>query len=267
MNQTWLTIDCDDIRHTPKYHGHPTRSKSTMASNELSPAFRLGMRGFEQWLLSHDKPVTLFVIADSLEDEEFSSWLKDIITDFSDRLTIGCHGLNHKSWSAWPENSDLFQDSIDQAILLISDFAKSNFRPWFRAPAGYMAPWMVQPLVDCQITVDSSINDTLLTKSKSGKGNTWQQVRDACRQVELVERAWLTKWQLPVNGPALSKFPLSVIAKRAWKKLPPIISADDMTELLEDESQEITTVYWHILDHSRNKGNWRPPIPKSILNH
>lgn len=267
MNQTWLTIDCDDIRHIPKHYGHPTRSKSPIASNDLSPAFRLGMKGFETWLLSHDKPVTLFVIADSLEDEEFSSWLKRIIADFGGRITIGCHGLNHKSWSAWPENIELFKQSMIQAITIISEFAKTNFCPWFRAPSGYMAPWMVAPLNECGITVDSSINDSILTKGKSGKGNTWQQVRSACKEVGLIEREWLTKWNLPVNGPALSKFPLSIIAKNAWKNLPPVVPLENLIQTIEDENQTITTVYWHILDHSRNQGKWQPPISKSILNH
>ena len=53
MSLTWLTIDCDDIRHIPKHHGHPTRTKSPIASSELSPAFKSGMKGFEEWLESH----------------------------------------------------------------------------------------------------------------------------------------------------------------------------------------------------------------------
>ena len=107
-------------------------------------------------------------------------------------------------------------------LRLFADFAKANYRPWFRAPAGYMAPWMVAPLVDCGITVDSSINDSILTKGKSGRGNTWQQVREACQQdVGVIEREWLTKWKLPVNGPALTKFPLSIIANMLGKSLPP----------------------------------------------
>ena len=116
MSLTWLTIDCDDIRHIPKHHGHPTRTKSPIASSELSPAFKSGMKGFEEWLESHDKPVTLFVIADSLEDEEFSNWLTTIIEKFTHRVTIGCHGLDHKSWSAWPENPDLFKNAEKDAI-------------------------------------------------------------------------------------------------------------------------------------------------------
>ena len=267
MSLTWLTIDCDDIRHIPKHHGHPTRTKSPIASDELSPAFRLDMKGFEEWLVSHDKPVTLFVIADSLEDEEFSAWLTAIIDKFSHRVTIGCHGLDHKSWSAWPENPELFKQSMKEAIMIISEFAKANYRPWFRAPAGYMAPWMIEPLFECGITVDTSINDSILTRSKSGKGNTWQQVRSACEEVGLIEREWLTKWNLPVNGPALSKFPLSIIARNAWKNLPPVITSDKLTQIVEDENQTITTVYWHLLDHGKSSGKWQPPITQSILNH
>ncbi len=267
MSLTWLTIDCDDFRHIPKHHGHPTRTKSLISSNELSPAFRSGMKGFVEWLENHDKPVTLFVIADSLEDEEFSAWLAAIINKFSHRVTIGCHGLDHKSWSAWPENPDLFKQSMDEAIKIISDFAKGNYRPWFRAPAGYMAPWMIKPLSECGIIVDSSINDSILTGSKSGRGNTWQQVRNACNDAGVIEREWLTKWKLPVNGPALTKFPLSVIARYAWKSLPRVITSDNLLNVIEDKNQPVSTVYWHILDHSRNQGKWQPPIPYSILNH
>ncbi|HII36871.1 MAG TPA: polysaccharide deacetylase family protein [Candidatus Poseidoniaceae archaeon] len=267
MTQTWLTVDCDDFRHIPKHYGHPTRSKKPILSYDLSPEFKLGMQGFQNWLSTHENPVTLFVIADSLENSEFGAWLNNLITEYRDRITIGCHGLTHKSWSAWPENVEQFGKSITQAIQRISGFAGENFRPWFRAPAGYMAPWMVAPLADCGIIVDSSINDSILTRVKVGNGNTWQQVRAACQRVGLMQREWLTKWRLPVNGPALSIFPLSIIAHHAWRQLPPILAAGDLTKAVEHENSAITTVYWHILDHSRRRGRWRPPIAKSILNH
>ena len=82
-----------------------------------------------------------------------------------------------------------------------------------------------------------------------------------------IEREWLTKWKLPVNGPALTKFPLSVIARYAWKSLPSVINCENLQNAVEDKNQTINTVYWHILDHSRNQGKWQPPIPQSILNH
>lgn len=267
MTVTWLTVDCDDIRHIPKHQGHPTRSKTPIASNDLSAKFRAGLSGFQTWLASHDKPVTLFVIADLLENREFCDWLNDMMMHNQSRITIGCHGLNHKSWSAWPEDSSLFRESITQATSTIAKFAKTLYRPWFRAPAGYMAPWMVKPLVQCGITVDSSINDSLLTRTKSGRGNSWQQVREVCDQENLIQREWLTKWNMPINGPALSMFPLSILAKRAWKKLPEVIQAEQLTQIIEDKHAPVTTVYWHILDHARQRGSWRPPIPDSILNH
>ena len=109
MTKTWLTVDCDDLRHIPKHYGHPTRSKQPISSTKLSPAFKLGMQGFETWLSTHNKPVTLFVIADSLEDAEFNQWLQALLERFSPRVTIGCHGLNHRSWSAWPADPQLFE--------------------------------------------------------------------------------------------------------------------------------------------------------------
>jgi len=30
--------------------------------------------------------------------------------------------------------------------------------------------------------------------------------------------------------------------------------------LISDENVELNTIYWHILDHARNGGNWVPPI-------
>tara|TARA_B100001248_G_scaffold233304_1_gene194741 strand:- start:20 stop:823 length:804 start_codon:yes stop_codon:yes gene_type:complete len=267
LTQTWLTVDCDDFRHIPKHYGHPTRSKSPLDSNELSPEFKLGMRSFKNWLANHDKPVTLFVIADALQNPEFCHWLSNLIEQFGQRITIGCHGLTHKSWSAWPEDPESFQDSITKATDEISRFAKDNFRPWFRAPAGYMAPWMVKPLIECGITVDSSINDTLLTKSKAGRGNTWAQVRAACQESSLIQREWLTKWRLPVNGPALSLFPLSILARRAWQSLPPVLTTNQLSDTVENNTIQITTVYWHILDHAKLNGKWHPPVDETILNH
>ena len=69
-----MTVDCDDFRHIPKYQGHPTRSKKQIVSTQLSEQFAAGIIGFEKWFDSHNSPVTLFVIADSLQDEESVSY-------------------------------------------------------------------------------------------------------------------------------------------------------------------------------------------------
>ena len=62
--------------------------------------------------------------------------------------------------------------------------------------------------------VDSSVNPSWLVKSKAG-GSTWNSVVDAMEKAGVVERSWLTRRTLPVNGPALFKFPLSLNAKPA----------------------------------------------------
>lgn len=270
MNQlrhTWLTIDCDDIRHVPKNQGHPSRSNpnTTNSREELSSQFRRGMIGFEKWMETHQSPVTLFIIADMFESEEFSEWVSSTIVKFSDRITVGCHGLTHRSWSAWPEDPSGFSTALRQASEIIQHNVGENWRPWFRAPGGYIAPWMAKVIAESGFTVDTSINPSWLVKKKAGKGNNWSKVRQSFDKNHIIEREWLNKWSLPVNGPALSIFPLSIIAKLAWRKIPRILSVKQALTAPENPSFNITTVYWHILDHSRKNGNWSPPISKHIL--
>ena len=267
LYHTWLTIDCDDIRHVPKNQGHPTRSnsKTVDSSKLLSEQFRNGMNGFDKWMETHQFPVTLFIIADMFESDEFSKWMGSNITKFGDRITVGCHGLTHRSWSAWPEDVSGFSKALNRASEIIQQNVGDNWRPWFRAPGGYIAPWMAKVIAQSGFTVDTSINPSWVVKKKSGKGNNWGHVRDSIKQNGIVEREWLNKWGLPVNGPALSLFPLSIIAKIAWKKIPPVLSIQQSSVAPEDSAINLTTVYWHILDHSRKNGSWGPPLPKHIL--
>ena len=92
MTKTWLTVDCDDFRHIPKHQGHPTRSKKQIDSNQLSEQLAAGIVGFEKWFSSHKSPVTLFVIADSLQNEEFRHWLVRLISSYQKQTTIGGQG-------------------------------------------------------------------------------------------------------------------------------------------------------------------------------
>jgi len=267
LERTWLTIDCDDFRHVPANQGHPTRSRghSKHSTNDLSEQFIAGMAGFENWMKSHNHPVTLFVIADLFESVHFTEWICSILTHFSNRITIGCHGLSHRSWSAWPEDSDGFKQALLTSSEIIKQKAGAHWRPWFRAPGGYIAPWMARVIADCDFTVDSSINPSWLVKRKAGKGNNWQEVRDSIADSKLIEREWLNKWGLPINGPALSLFPLSIISKMAWKKLPSILSIEQALDAPNNPDFTLSTVYWHLLDHGRQKGTWTPPIPSRIL--
>ena len=265
LNHTWLTIDCDDIRHVPKVQGHPTRSNSKVSSSreKLSQQFISGMNGFENWMDKHLSPVTLFIIADMFESKVFSKWVDSILNKYGDRITIGCHGLTHRSWSAWPEDSAGFSIALNKATEIIKQNVGKNWRPWFRAPGGYIAPWMAKVIAKSGYTVDSSINPSWLVRKKAGKGNNWKKVRESIVDSKIIEREWLNKWGLPVNGPALSLFPLSIIAKTAWRQIPPILSVTQALSAPENPSFNIDTIYWHILDHGRKNGNWSPPIPKS----
>ncbi len=267
MERTWLTIDCDDFRHLPIQQGHPTRSKSNLeiSATDLSQQFIAGMLGFENWMKNHNHPVTLFVIADLFDSPHFTEWLNSILSNFSDRITIGCHGLSHRSWSAWPEDYDGFKQALTEATAKIKNRVGENWRPWFRAPGGYIAPWMAKAIVESGFTVDSSINPSWLVKKKTGKGNNWKKVRKSISSTDLIEREWLNMWSLPVNGPALSMFPLSIISKMAWKKLPLILTTQQALEAPSNSEFILSTVYWHLLDHGRKNGNWTPPLPNKIF--
>lgn len=257
---TWLTIDTDDLRHLPIYQGHPTRSKKTYSneSDNLSESFRTGWRGFLKWMESHDYGVTLFVITDLFDNKEFCDLFEEFMTSFPGRATIGCHGHTHRSWSAWPKDEVGFSRMLETSIRILCEKAGTHYRPYFRAPNGYIAPWMAQVLSEHKIQLDSSINPSWLTKRKSSC--SWPQVQHAMNEHGILERAWLTSFGLPCNGPALFRFPLSFNSKRAWKKIPRPLLPEDLDVVLEKNAQ-IVTMYWHILDFSREKGAWTPPLP------
>ena len=262
MKRTWLTVDFDDLRHVPSAQGHPTRSKKPVEARGLSKTC-LGLERFEAWLEGNEHPVTLFIIADLLHDEAFTEWLERVLAAFGTRLTVGCHGLTHRSWSAWPEDIGGFSNALQQATAMLEEACGASFRFWFRAPAGYVAPWMAGVLASHGYNVDSSVNPSWLVRKKAGKGNSWHDVTRAMQQAQVLERPWATRFSLPVNGPALTIFPLSIVAKGAWKRTPPVLFANEVVQAVEDSDRPLNTLYWHVLDHGRNNGTWSPPLPKT----
>lgn len=267
MNSTWLTVDFDDKRHLPSFCGHPKRSKHTYEHvietglhETLSKEFVEGMQGFEAWLETNNHPVTLFVIGDLFSCKEFELWFSNLLEKFASRLTVGCHGWSHKSWSAWPIDPKGFSTDLAKATDIIHKHAGDCFRPWFRAPGGYISPWMAPVLSEHGYVLDTSINPSWLVKRKSGKGNSWQGVEEALRQNGILSRPWKTHLTLPINGPALSIFPLSIVAKRGWKNLPRPLETDTFEQNLTSQNSKITTLYWHLLDHARKNQKWIPPL-------
>ena len=248
MRPVWLTVDSDDIRHKPIFQGHPTRSKGTDLKN-TSDEMIFAMSKFEEWLDKTQVTITIFVIADQLDDEEFVKWLSKLI-DKHPQVTIGCHGLTHKCWSAYDEDTDGFMKALLEAKSKLMNFAKGSYRPWFRAPAGYIAPWMAPVISEAGFEIDSSVNPSWLVRKKAGPWKDWNAVEKALYDSGVKSMPWLTKFSLPTCGPALSIPFLRFNAKRVWKKLGPFV--------LPDEAE--STIYWHILDHGRNEGNWKPPL-------
>ena len=171
LRRTWFTIDTDDVRHVPSNQGHPTRSKPDETLPMISQQFRSGMKGLTSWLQRHEHPITMFVIADQCESEEFVQMMNDLCSTFGDRITIGCHGLHHRSWSAWPEDREAFAQDLETSVTILKQHFPQHFRPWFRAPAGYIASWMIPVLVEQGFTVDSSINPSWLVIENMARAN------------------------------------------------------------------------------------------------
>ena len=257
---TWISIDFDDHRHLPKYSGHPTRSKKTHRtsnSKELSEDFLKGMKGLEKWLNSNEYPVTFFIIADLFENTTFVKWLQQILTRFSQRITIGNHGFSHRSWSAWPQDIEGFDNALAESNKILQQYCGDNFRPWFRAPAGYIAPWMAPVLAKNGFKIDSSVNPSWLVKRKAGKTKSWTQVLQSMNDNNIIEIDWKTKWTLPINGPALHLPMLKIIVNSSWKSSPEIDSLDNCLK----HNRQVTALYWHLLDHARKDTTWNPPLP------
>ena len=248
MRPVWLTVDTDDLRHTPSSQGHPTRSKGT-AHEGTSPEMKLAMKSFREWLDRTQVSLTMFVIADQLDDGYFATWLKDLLENH-DQVTIACHGLTHKCWSAYPKDEEGFLAALVEADVKLHKFAKDAWRPWFRAPAGYIAPWMAPIIAKAGFELDSSVNPSWIVRKKAGPWKDWNAVLKALKDSGLVSRPWLCKFGLPTCGPALSIPILRNNARRVWKKLGPFV--------LPDETEE--TVYWHVLDPGRKNGTWKPPF-------
>lgn len=225
-----------------------------MPPSESSAELLEATDAFIAWLATHDLPVTLFLIAEQLDCDAFRAKIEGI----RDRVTIGCHGWSHRCWSAWPVDVAGFSEMLNAARDRISTFAGSSWVPWYRAPGGYIAPWMAGPLAAAGFRLDSSVNPSAWVARKAGPARDWAKVDAAMARSGLVERAWATSWFGPACGPALSLFPFSLFAPRIWRRATrglPVTKAD-----VEDPNVTVIALYWHLLDHGRKNGAWRPPV-------
>jgi peptidoglycan/xylan/chitin deacetylase (PgdA/CDA1 family) len=253
----WLSVDTDDTIHLPSRRGHPHRSAQSMPTwrtegYRASPRLLNATDRFIEWVADGPK-VTLFLIAEQLDCPEFTKRLDVLLT--MPNILIACHGWGHRCWSAWPEDTAGFSEMLIEARDRISAYAESSWRPWFRAPGGYVAPWMAGPLAAAGFRLDSSVNPSRWVNRKMG--GDWTRVKDAMEESGVVERPWLTTRMGPACGPALSLFPFSLFAKQAWKR-----NSVSITD--EPEITASTALYWHLLDHERKQGKWTPPLANEI---
>ncbi|MEE2758615.1 MAG: hypothetical protein VYA86_01400 [Candidatus Thermoplasmatota archaeon] len=249
----WLSVDTDDLVHFPSNRGHPTRSSEPM-SNWRTEGYRASKKlleatdSFIEWAKG-GPPVTIFLIAEQLDCPDFVNRM-DVLLKMPN-ITIGCHGWGHRCWSAWPEDVNGFTEMLAQSRNRISDYAGPSWRPWFRAPGGYIATWMAGPLAAAGFRLDSSVNPSRWVNRKMG-GN-WRSVLNSITNCGMIERPWLTSKFGPACGPALHLFPFSFFARRAWKRSSSIISD-------HPENEDVIALYWHLLDHGRASGKWKPPL-------
>ncbi len=265
--KVWLSLDTDDTCHHPKRYGHPTRTKAKVTESpyRMTEFLESGWKGFMQWRNGAGKglPVTLFVIAEQLDDERFANLLRMLLEN-DDLVTIGTHGNKHRCWSAWPEDSVAFHQDLSISISRLIEFAGDKFRPWFRAPGGYIAPWMADVLRRQGIILDSSINNSFITRRKAGINKDWRAVQNMLLRKGIVERDWSVWRGIPVTGPALRIPIIRNIAAWRWRNLTRKKScASDQT--IQNQNYSIVTLYWHLLDHARDDEKWEPPLHKTLL--
>ena len=266
----WLTIDSDDLFHHPKFQGHPTRSKMKTDNSKMSSLMSFCLDKFESWHQRHIHiPITIFIIAQQLECDSFNRKISEIILKSKKnggKITIGCHGYKHKCWSAFAPNKILFEKDLELAKKILIEFAGDSWRPWFRAPGGYVAPWMAEVLKKMNFELDSSVNPSKLLSIKSGKRkgkwgfNGWNSIKIAMKNNGIIERPWLTTGfpALPVCGPALHIPILKYFAKSKWKRISKASFADEKDIL--NSKIKIITLYWHLLDYGKKNQTWEPPL-------
>jgi len=249
----WLSVDTDDEHHFPSRRGHPNRSSESMPKWQTE-----GYRASKNLLESTDcfiewvrggPDVTVFLLAEQLDCPEFTARM-DLLLEMPNIL-FACHGWGHRCWSAWPSDIVGFSEMLTTARNRISAYAGESWRPWFRAPGGYIETWMAAPLAAAGFRLDSSVNPSRWVNRKMG--GDWSKVQKSMEQNGVIERPWLTTRIGPACGPALSLFPFSVFAHRAWKK-----NSNSITD--NPENQGAVTLYWHLLDHGRKSGRWVPPL-------
>ena len=258
--EIWLSLDTDDEPHHPKVSGHRTRSSSERVEPYvMTPRLAEAWKGYFAWRKGSGKtlPVTLFVVAEQLDDNQFSSFLRQALEDKT--VTIGCHGNKHRCWSSFGQDESGFSHELSVATSRLSRFAGSQFRFWFRAPGGYISDWMIEVLSKQGYSLDSSISRTKISSKKVSGENGFRSIIYMTKRFGLVERPWYSWIGIPMTGPALRLPFLRRIANRRWRLITKKSRSANESQM-ESHDEQIISLYWHLLDYSLKDGRWQPPI-------
>ena len=87
-----------------------------------------------------------------------------------DRLQLVVMDLHIDAGQHSLEDSDGLLKALVEADSRLHDFAGDAWRPWFRAPAGYIAPWMAPVIVKAGFELNSSVNPSWLVRKKRSHG-------------------------------------------------------------------------------------------------
>jgi hypothetical protein len=119
---------------------------------------------------------------------------------------------------------------------------------------------MASILSQHEYTVDTSVNPSWLVRKKANPSRN--MVIESMKSNGILERQWKIRFSLPTCGPAQHIIGLRWNARQAWKGLGKPLGTEDLHRI-EHSEYELTTIYWHVLDHARKNGCWSPPLKDS----
>ena len=160
---------------------------------------------------ANDFPVTIFVISSQLENEKFRTLLSDIINSFPDRITLGCHGYDHRSWSSFELNVEKFSAMLEKSNRVMTNFDSSRYRKWFEHLQDILLHgWQNLSKKQVLLLILRYQSFFFIMNYKYGKSNH-KQALAAIDSSGLIEPLNVNAKWIAVCGPALFKFPFASI--------------------------------------------------------
>ena len=261
MSRTWLTVDTDDAHHRPWRQGHPTRSKDPdgrRTPRQPSEGWLKAIARFGDWVERSGHAVTVFVIQDQLEQPDARKALLDLAARGGPRLTFASHGTSHRAWGAWPEDAAGLTARSSTPLpptrglrqagssLVSGSFGlRCAMDGRGLGPSGRDGRFLGQPLT---LGAQESRSDAPVVGRDRCHGSRRGAGATMARPSRLAG-LW------PCPAPARS----GRTSATSVAQPPPVLMAEEVEGAVEGRD-DLTTVYWHVVDHVRRKGRWEPPL-------